>query len=92
MLFTYVQFRYEHHFSERLKSSVDLAEKLTHEKSVPEREARTVIDTAVDQARLRFDDVRRRVLLHALIFAGIGEITAALGGVTLSGIRSLIVD
>ncbi len=89
LLLTFLQFRYENQFATRFGSMPHLAEKLGNKKGIPKDEAARVVGGAIAELRVRFEDVRRRVLLHALATAGIGELIAAFGDVAFSAVQQL---
>lgn len=90
LLFTFMQFRYESSFAARSVSMRQLAEKIVNEKGIPDADGELVVDRAVAEAQVRFETMRRRVFLHALATAGIGELMAAFGDIAFSAVRDLL--
>jgi hypothetical protein len=78
-LVTFWQFRYENQVAARSKSILLMPEKLIEAKGVPQEEAIRVASQIVTDLQTRIEKVRLRLLLHALVVAGIGELIAAFG-------------
>ena len=84
LFLTYLQFRYESHFSNRYRTAALRAEQLAAEKYIPVEEARRVIDEAARNLNARFEAVRHTVLVNAVISAAAGELIAAFGDLAFS--------
>ena len=79
----FIQFRYEEFFAKSGKSESSIVDEI-EEKGAPKQEASRIAGQKVEETKDRFEIINRRVTLHSLFTAGVGEVIAAFGDVGYS--------